>query len=471
MSSHPAAAAAPPSGVPSIGHELRATLALGLPLALSQVGQVLIYAVEVLLLGRLGATELAAVTLATSVLNLSVMFTIGVAQGTAPLVAHARGARQPRQVRRAVRQGLWVAFSVTLPLGLALWFVTPVLGWMGEDPALLPMAQSYIRAAVFGLPAGAGFIVLRSFVSTYGRMRAVVLLTLGAVLTNLVVSWALIFGHLGLPALGVLGAGIGAASSWVLLFVGLLVYCLRVRPFRRFAILARFWRADWPTYWETLRIGLPIGGALMVETGLFSATMLLMGLIGTVQLAAHQVALQLAALSFMVPLGIAIAATIRVGLAMGQGDLRAARLAGFTASGLGAAFMIGMGVVYWVEAEPLVGLFIPGTAPEDRAAAALAATFLRIAALFQLFDGLQVIGISSLRGMKDTAVPMMIAVGGYWLVGFPLVWLLAFETPLAGRGIWLGLAVALATVAISMLLRFARLTRPRPRPVAHAALL
>ncbi len=464
MSRQPDTAAAGPRRPPSLAHELRATLALGLPLALSQVGQIFIYAVEVLLLGRLGATELAAVTLANSVLNLSVMFSIGIAQATAPLIAQARGARQPRQVRRAVRQGLWVALSVTLPLGLALWFVRPALAWMGEDSTLLPMTEAYVRAAVFGLPAGAAFIVLRSFVSTYGRTRAIVLLTLAAVLVDLVVSWALIFGRLGLPALGVLGAGIGATLSWIFMFVGLLVYCLRVRPFSRFFILARFWRADWPVYRETWRIGLPIGGALLLETGLFSAATLLMGLIGTVQLAAHQVTLQLASLSFMVPLGIAIAATIRVGLATGRRDPRAARLAGFAASGLGAAFMIFMGAVFWLVPEPLVRLFIPGSAPEDMAAAALAVRFLRIAALFQLFDGLQVIGISSLRGMKDTTVPMVIAMVGYWLVGFPLAVLLGFGTPLAGRGIWLGLAAALATVAMAMLLRFDRLTRPGLHP-------
>jgi MATE family multidrug resistance protein len=459
MSSHRAAASALPPGLPGLAHELRATLVLGLPLALSQVGQVLIYAVEVVLLGRLGTTELAAVTLANGVLNLSVMFSTGVAQAAAPLIAQARGARQPRLVRRAVRQGLWVVLSVTLPLAVALWFVRPVLGWMGEDPALLPLVEAYIRAAVFGLPAGAAFVVLRSFVSTYGRMRAVVLLTLAAVLVNLGLSWALIFGRLGLPALGIRGAGIGSSLSWIFLFSGMLVYCLRVRPFRRFFILARLWQADWPLYRETWRVGLPIGGALLLETGLFSATIMLMGLIGTAQLAAHQVALQLASLSFMVPLGIAIAATIRVGLAMGRRDLRAARLAGFAASGLGAVFMISMGVLFWLEAEPLVRLFIPGTALEDLAAAALAAQFLRIAALFQLFDGLQVIGISSLRGMKDTAVPMIIAVVGYWLVGFPLAVLLGFGTPLAGRGIWLGLAAALATVAVAMLLRFDHQTR------------
>jgi MATE family multidrug resistance protein len=316
-----------------------------------------------------------------------------------------------------------------------------------------------MRTAVWGLPFAVGFIVLRSFTSAFGRTRAVLAATLVAAVVNLPLSWALIFGRLGLPPLGTTGAGIGVAITFALMFLALLAYCLAARPFRRYRVLGRFWRPDWATFREVLVLGVPIGGAVLMEVGLFACATLLMGLIGTAELAAHQIAIQLASIAFMVPLGISHAATIRVGLAIGAGDRPAARLAGWVACGLGTAFMAAMAVLFWTLPGPLAGLFLdPGT-PEGAAALSFAVVFLRIAALFQLVDGLQVIGIASLRGLKDTTVPMWLAGFGYWLVGFPICLLLGFSTPLGGTGIWIGLAFALATVALVMILRFHRLTR------------
>ncbi len=243
------------------------------------------------------------------------------------------------------------------------------------------------------------------------------------------------------------------------MFTALLAHCVTARPFRRYRVLGRFWRPNWATFREILVVGVPIGGAVLLEVGLFACATLLLGLIGTAELAAHQVAIQLASIAFMVPLGISHAATIRVGLAIGAGERPAARLAGWVACGLGTAFMAAMAVLFWTLPGPLAGLFLdPGT-PEGAAALGFAVVYLRIAALFQLVDGLQVIGIASLRGLKDTTVPMWLAGFGYWLVGFPICLRLGFFSPLGGTGIWIGLAFALATVAVVMILRFHRLTR------------
>jgi multidrug resistance protein, MATE family len=468
MSSLPAATAtALPAGAAAptgLAREFRATLALALPLVLAQLTQILVHTTEVLLLGRLGAASLAAATLAAALFHTAMMFGIGVASATAPLIAQARGARQPRQVRRVVREGLWATLAVTLPLMAALWFARPLLAAMGQDPALLAMTEAYMRAAVWGLPFAVGFIVLRSFAAAFGHARAILAAAMAAALLNVPLSWVLIFGGLGLEGLGTRGAGIGVSVTFALMFGLLLAYCLMARPFRRYAVLGRPRRPDPATFAEILRVGLPIGGAVLMETGLFAASTLLMGLIGTAQLAAHQVALQLASIAFMVPLGLSHAATIRVGLAVGAADLPRARLAGWVACGLGTAFMAAMAALFAAAPGPLVGLFLdPGTA-EGAAAFGFAAGFLRIAALFQLVDGLQVIGIASLRGLRDTAVPMWLAGFGYWLVGFPVAYALGFHTPLAGTGIWIGLAFALATVALVMVLRFERLTRgPRRR--------
>lgn len=461
MASLPTAAAAPRPVAATVlaRRELKAMLVLALPLVLTQLTQVLVHTTEVVLLGRLGAGPLAAASLAAALYHTAFMFGVGVASASAPLLAQARGARQPRRIRRTVRQGLWVSLAVTAPLMLLLWFARLPLAAMGQDPALLPMAEAYLRWAVWGMPFGVGFIVLRSFAATYARTRAVLLAALAAALVNVPVSYALIFGRFGLPPLGTAGAGIGVAITYALMFFGLLAYCLRARPFRRHAILARFWRADWATFAETLRVGLPIAGAIVLEVGLFATAALLMGLIGTTELAAHQVAIQLASIAFMVPLGISHAATIRVGLAAGAGDGPGLRRAGWVALAVGAAFAGVTASLFWTLGRPLAGLFLDAGTPEGEAALADAVLFLKIAALFQLVDGLQVIGLANLRGLKDTTVPMWLAGMGYWLVGFPLCAALGFWTPLAGAGIWIGLALALATVAAVMVERFHRLSQ------------
>ena len=458
MSSIPAVAAATPAAPTGFVCELRAMLALALPLVLTQLTQVLISTTEVVMLGRLSASALAAASLGAALFHTAMMFGVGVVSATAPLVAQAKGARQPRQIRRVVRQGLWVTIAVTLPLMTALWFMRPVLAAMGQDAALLAMTEAYIRAALWSLPFAVGFIVLRSFAAAFAHTRAILFAAITATLLNMPLSWLLIFGSLGVPGLGTRGAGIAVSITFALEFGLLLAYCLRVRPFRRYGILVRVWRPDWATFREILRVGVPIGGAVVMETGLFAISTLFMGLIGTAQLAAHQVALQLASIAFMVPLGLSHAATIRVGLAVGAADWPEARLAGRVACGLGLAFMAGMALLFASAAGPLVRLFLDPTTAEGAAAAGFAVRFLHIAALFQLVDGLQVIGIANLRGLKDTAVPMWIAAFGYWLVGFPTSWLLGFHTALGGTGIWLGLAFALATVGVIMVLRFERLT-------------
>ena len=330
---------------------------------------------------------------------------------------------------------------------------------MGQDETLLAMTEQYMRTALWGMPFSVGFIVLRSFAAAFGRASAILISALVAALVNIPLSWVLIFGGFGMPGMGTRGAGIGVAITFALMFGLLLAYCLTANPFRRYNVLERFWRPDWPTFREIYRVGFPIGGAVLMEVGLFATSTLLMGLIGTAQLAAHQIALQLASIAFMVPLGLSHAATIRIGLAVGADDWPRARLAGWVACGLGTAFMGAMAILFATLPGLLVGLFLDPASPEDAAAYAVAVGFLRIAALFQLVDGLQVIGIASLRGLKDTTVPMWLAGFGYWVVGFPICWLLGFPTTLGGPGIWVGLAFALATVALVMVLRFERLTR------------
>jgi MATE family multidrug resistance protein len=267
-------------------------------------------------------------------------------------------------------------------------------------------------------------------------------------------DYALIFGAFGLPALGLVGAGVATAISNSFLFVALLGFILIDRRFRRYHILGRFWRPDWSRFREIFRIGLPVGVTLIMETGLFAASGFLIGVISTAQLAAHQIALQCAAVSFMVPLGLAQAATVRVGRAVGRADPPGVLRAGTMALVIGCSFMLAMALVLWSAPRSIVGLFIDVADPANRAVVHAAVTFLAVAALFQIFDGGQVIGAGALRGLKDTRWPMAFAAVAYWPVGMAVAVGLGFGLGLGGLGVWLGLLAGLAVAAGLMIGRF-----------------
>ena len=243
---------------------------------------------------------------------------------------------------------------------------------------------------------------------------------------NALAAYGLIFGTFGLPALGLQGAGIATALTNLLMFLGLLAYVLHDRQFRRYQILGRFWRPDWARLREIFRLGLPIGVTLIMEVGLFASAGFMMGWIGTAELAAHQIALQCAAVTFMVPLGLGQAATVRVGLAAGAGDPAGVRRAGSAALVIGGLFMAAMAILMWTWPAAIIGLFIDAGNPANATVLQTAVTFLGIAALFQIFDGGQVIGAGALRGLKDTRWPMVFAAIAYWLVGMTMAYGLGF---------------------------------------------
>lgn len=447
----------------SLGAEIRATAWLALPLAATQLGQIAINVTDVLVLGRLGADALAAASLGIALFHVVLVSCFGVVMATAPLVAQALGARRPRRLRRVVRQGLWVAAAITAPCLVLLWFTEPILIAIGQDPTLAAGAARFMTALMWALPSAVAFVALRNFVTAFERTRPILLIMFAGVIVNALLNWVLVFGHLGFPRLELVGSGLASTIVNAAMFLGLALYAHRARPYRRYAVLARFGRPDWAIFREILRMGLPIGAMLLMEVGLFAGAAFLMGWIGAREVAAHQIAIQIASTSFMVPLGVSMAATVRVGLAIGRGDLAGARRAGFVAAAMGGAFMAGCGLLFWLFPEQLAGLFLRADDPAAPVVLALAAAFLRIAAVFQLVDGLQVIGAGALRGLGDTRTPMLIAGLGYWAVGFVACLVLGFPMGLGGTGIWLGLALALAVVAALLVTRFDRLTR---RPVA-----
>ncbi len=435
--------------------ELRATMALAWPLILANVTQQAIQATDVLLMGRLGPVQLAAATLA---LNLTFTFNLlllGLITASSPMMATALGQRSNavRDVRRTFRAGLWL-LVFTLPIyWLALWHVGDAMRAFGQSEELASQGQTFLRAYMWCTAPWLLFQLLRNFVAALERPRVVLWLSLAGIALNALLSWALIFGHFGLPALGLVGGGVGSTLTWIIMCGALALIVAKDRKFGRFHLFGRWWRFDRERTAAMVRLGWPIGVIMGIEMAVFALAALLMGWIGAPAVAAHAVALQIAALTFMVPLGLGQAVTVRVGLAFGRRDPAGIARAGWTAWVLGVGFMGAMALGMWAAPRSLVTLFIVDS-PQNAVSVALAISFLKVAAAFQLFDGAQVIGAGMLRGLHDTRWPLIFALVGYWGIGLGIGAWLAFGQDWRGVGIWVGLAAGLAAVSALMLGRW-----------------
>lgn len=441
--------------------ELRATLALGWPLILTNLAQNALMTSDVILMGWLGSDTLAAGALGTNLYFAFLIFGIGLVSATSPLIAEELGRRSHsvREVRRTVRQGFWAALTVAVPIWIVSWNGEWILLAMGQEPLLAQQAGDYMRALQWSLLPFLLYLVLRSFLAALERPGWPLVIGLLAVPVNFVAAYALMLGKFGLPALGLIGAGLGTVISSIFMFVGLAVVIGFDRRLRRYPIFGRVWRADWPRYRTLWRLGVPIGLTLAFEVTIFNAAALLMGRIGANELAAHAIALQIASFCFMVPFGLGQAVTVRVGRAYGAQDAAGVTRAGWTAFALGMAFMVFTASLMLFSPYLLLRAFLDLSDPKNIPVIGFAVSFLVMAAIFQVADGAQAVGSGMLRGLQDTRVPMIYAAVGYWGVGLPLGVALAFGTELRGIGIWIGLATGLAVVATLMLWRWARRDR------------
>jgi MATE family multidrug resistance protein len=458
----------PPHSAGAWRDEFRATLTLAWPLVLANLTQQAIQATDVLLMGRLGSTQLAAATLALNLTFTVNVLLLGLLTAASPMMATALGKRANavRDVRRSFRAGLWLLFFTVPPYWLLLWHAGSLMLAMGQPPELASQGQTFLRAYMWCTAPWLLFQLLRHFLSALERPRVILWLSVGGIALNALLSWALIFGHFGLPALGLVGGGLGSSLTWVILCAALIVI-VSVRPhLRRFHLFGNWWRFDGERTLAMARLGWPIGVTLALEMGVFALAAYFMGWIGAPAVAGHAVALQLAALTFMVPLGLGQAATVRVGLALGRGDEAGITRAGWAAWGLGVGFMGAMAIGMWAFPRWLVTLFLMDV-PANAVAIGLAVSFVRVAAAFQLADGAQVIGAGMLRGLHDTRWPLIFALVGYWVVGLGIGSWLAFARDWQGVGIWIGLASGLAAVAALMLARW--LMRDRLGLVARHA--
>ncbi|MBB6260626.1 MATE family multidrug resistance protein [Paenochrobactrum gallinarii] len=448
----------PVSGTARWRAEFIGAMKLGWPLILTNLSQAALTATDVILIGRLGPDTLASAVLSTSFYHTTMIFCMGLVTAVMPMVAITLGKNRHsvREVRRTVRQGLWTAIMICVPFWIMLWNAEHIFIALGQRHDVAARSIELMHTLQWALLPYLGYIVLRSFLAALEKPLWTLLIAMMAIAFNALAAWSLIFGHFGLPELGLRGAGIATTMSSWMMFFGLALVIVTHKKFRRYAMFGRFWRPDWPRLLELWRLGLPMGLTFVFESSIFYAAVLMMGKIGPTSLAAHAVAMQIASLSFMVPLGFGQVATVRVGRAYGARDAKGLYYAGWSAYILGIGFMALMALLMTIMPNFFISAFLNLHDPVNVDVIPLAASFLVLAAVFQIFDGGQVVAAGMLRGLQDTRIPMFLALLGYWGIGLPLGAALAFWADWKGIGIWVGLAAGLAMVAVLMTQRWIR---------------
>ncbi len=437
-----------------IRRELRPTLALALPIVVGQVSQMLIGLTDNFFIGRVGRAPLAAAAFTHGVFGIFYIVGIGLLLGAGVYAARDHGAGDEIGCAAWLRHGRALALAVGLSAFALLAVLSTQLPRLGQPPEVIAIVRPFFFLIAASFVPALVFQVQRQFAESLGRPWVPMLIILADVALNAVLNWILVFGHLGFPALGLIGSGWATLVARTAAVVALAAW-LRLAP-----EFARVRAAPW-TGWERarfaelLRLGGPASGMLLFEAGAFSAASLMMGWLGTVPLAAHQVALGFAALTFMCPLGLSIAVSLRISRARGEGRLEALRPIGFGALGAGLGLMLLFALLFATAG----GIFTAAVTP-DAEVATLAARLLLVAAVFQLFDGGQVISVGALRGLTDVRVPGVITFIAYWVIALPAGYGLAFHTPLGALGVWSGLALGLGCAAVLLVWRLHRLTRP-----------
>jgi MATE family multidrug resistance protein len=445
----------------------RTTFTLGVPLIGAQLAQLGIHTTDVVILGRLGAANLAAIVLSSQFFFTIFILGSGFANAVMPMVAQAYGRGDTVSVRRSVRMGMWVVLLYSVLMIPLFYSAENILLYAGQKPEVAALAGSYLKIAQWGMGPALLFMTLRGLVSAHGRAGIVLYVTFTILTVNAILAYALVLGHFGLPALGMEGAAIASVVVNVLSFLLITAYIQSREDMRRYELFVRFWRPDWQAFREVVHLGLPIGLTMLAEVSLFTGASLLMGNIGTLELAAHGIALQLASIAFMIPLGLAQAGTVRVGVAHGRGDHLGVVRAAWAVLIVAAVIAVGGGILFAVIPTTLASIFLDKAGRDSAAVLAIAGPFVVIAGVFQLVDGLQAIAAGLLRGLKDTRIPMILALISYWPIGFLAAWFFAFPAGFGGIGVWFGFLAGLAAASVLLNWRFYRLVRQRAvvRPV------
>lgn len=443
--------------------EARAILRICAPLAAAYLAEIAMGITDMVIVGRVGSVELAGVGLASNVLFEILLVCVGIVSIVAVLAAEARGAGSIAGVRRAVRHGFLVALALGIPGAIIGWNLAPVLALTGQDPAVVAFADDYLEAAAWFIIPYLLFVVLRSFLAAVGRAGAVMVVTVAAVGVNAVTTYGLVFGALGMPALGVAGAGWATTITVALMLVALAMHTLASRHLRPFAIHTGALRPDAAFVGEIFRLGLPAAGISLLESGMFVAAAIFMGVLGASWLAANQIMFNVISVGFVIALAVGEASGVRIAHGVGAGTRRAVHAAAVTGIVMGAAVMVTSAGALWLYPERIVSVFLDVGDPANAEVVAYAVILAGIAAVFQLFDGLQAVAARGLRGLKDTLVPMWIASFGYWVLGLLGGWALCFPLGYGAVGLWWGLAIGLITTGGALVWRLLRRTRASGR--------
>jgi len=440
--------------------EARELIKLALPLIFTQLAQMAIGITDTTMLGRFSMSALDGAVLGNTMFFFCWLLGSGPTAAVSPMIAQILGAdpNNRSDVRVVARMGFWAMAMVSLPLMSFLWCAKPLLILLGQTPQLAEAASRFVVPLSFGLPFSLGFQVLRNYSTALSKPNASLIVVMLGVVFNATLDYGLIFGHFGLPRLGLMGSGIASATSFVFTFSTMVVVVRLTDKLHHYRIFKDLFAANWQKLREIYVLGLPIGLTMLFEATLFFSSNFFMGHFGSVVLAAHAVALNIPSFTFMVPLGVAMAATVRVGLAAGANDPEAVRRAGWVAILGAGGFMSVCAVILAVFPLQIASIILPPTST-NLPALLLSVTFLHVAAAFQIFDGIQVAAALSLRGLKDARAPMWIAAASYWLAGFPVCMLLGFGLNMKGLGIWIGLAFGLLVAAVLLVARFWYLSR------------
>lgn len=438
----------------SLADELQTLLLMMLPLAASYLSSLTMIITDVIIAGRMGSLELAAVSLVANLLSDFILICTGIVSIVGVLVGHAYGANNHRAIGQSVCQGLWVAAALSL-LGMVLFqYLQPLLTLSGQDQAVIQGAEAYLNSAIWSLLPILGFAVLRSFVTALLHPAPIILITIAAAGLNLTLNCVLGFGLLGFPALGVEGIGYSTSLvSWMMM-ISLLVYIVRSQPLRPYPIFQGLGKLKLSVCGQIFKIGLPVAGMIILETGMFSAISILMGRLSAEDLAANQIVLTVVDTVTVIAFAIGEAATIRVAQGRGMGNPRLPYQTSCMALVLGGLLMMGMASLMWSMPQTIVSLFLDVHDPANHQVLKLATNLLGIAAIFQIFDGTQAITTRILKGFQDTVVSMWIGTIGYWFIAVTGGYILGFQLKMGGAGLWWGLAGGLAITAILLLWRF-----------------
>ncbi|WP_070414025.1 NorM family multidrug efflux MATE transporter [Pseudomonas lundensis] len=450
--------------------ELGAIMRLAGPLIASQLAHMLMVLTDTLMMARLSPEALAGGSLGAASYSFVSIFCLGVIASVGTLVSIRQGAGDIEGATRLTQAGVWLAWGLALGAALILWNIKPVLLLFGQTPSNVEMAGQFLLLLPFALPGYMTFMALRGFTSAMGRPVPVMVISVIGTVANFLLNYALITGMFGLPKLGLMGIGLVTAIVATGMALGLAWHIHRHPAYDVYPLRKGLSRLNVPYLRELWRLGLPIGGTYAVEVGLFAFAALCMGTMGSTQLAAHQIALQIVSAAFMVPAGMSYAITMRIGQHYGGGDLLRARLAGRVGIGFGAATMLCFSVVFWFWPKELVGLLLDYDNLAFRPVFELAMSLLAVAAWFELFDGAQTIAMGAIRGLKDARTTFLVGLFCYWAIGAPLAWLLAFTFDWGPAGIWWGLALGLACAAISLTLAFEWKMRRMLRRAHNAAI-